>query len=648
MGALQELISLLRKIDPKNVLYKKKQLASIDKMDDDISKEAAKKAIEAAFKNKHNDYGRKLQLIKSCLYGVDIQPIAIQICKLRFFISLAVEQDSRQKDADNLGILALPNLETKFVAADTLLLLQKPGQATFEDDLIDNFLHQLRSIRNDYFNEHDPDKKRELRCADKKLREEASRALRKAGWSTEYCAAIEHDIYDQHNFVPWFDSAMLFGLKEGYDLVIGNPPYISLQANRSRLGKRYKGCGYYMYSSKGNIYPLFYERGFQLLKRGGLLCFITSNQWMRAIYGKGMREYLMQHTDPIRLMNLGGKIFADATVDTNILLVRNQGRASAKPIPADDLAGGASKNISECKFDEQIVASADEPWLILSTMEWSIKSKMEDVGTPLSDWCSIEIFKGIVTSCDEAFVLNKDKYNNLSEGLRREISEIAKPILRGKDIDRKYLPPSPEQFVLYLYRHFPLENSKSRDVATQAEQELVARYPHLYAYLSQHRPALERRSEVDKYEWYVLHRARDRDKLDKEKIVWPEIARYPRFAWVGGEVYPLGTLISMVGRDLQYLLGILNSRAVRQYLHYTATLLGEAYELMPQSIERIPVPSVEKAGEQGERIADLAKEAIKLTRAGKDVTQIEQEIDEEVFDLYGLNQQEKDYSMKSD
>lgn len=630
MGALQELISLLRKVDPLNLLYQKKQLASAGATDES-----------------NNDYNRKLQLIKSSLYGIDIQPIAIQICKLRFFISLIVEQGGKQKESDNLGILALPNLETKFVAADTLKSLQKPGQATFEDDVIDSYLHQLRIIRNNYFNEHDPNKKFKLRRDDKKLRANAAQELRKAGWSAESSTSIEHDIYNQHDFVPWFDPAMLFGLKEGYDLVIGNPPYISLLANKSLLGKRYKGCGYHVFSSRGDIYQLFYERSLQLLEQEGLLCFITSNQWMRATYGKKMRKYLSLTTNALRLINLGSKVFDAAAVDTNILLVRKNNGEGKGTIPAASLVGEENKDISRCKFDKQIIISADNSWLVLNAIEQSIKNKMESAGVPLLKWGSVDLFMGIATGCDKAFVIAQDKYNNLPEELRAEMATIVKPALFGKDIDIKYLCPSPKHLLLYFPRHFPFPEERARGVARQAEQEFAAKYPLLYAYLSEHRSALEKRSEADRHEWYELLRARDSDKLDRQKIVWPEIARIPKFAWASEEVYILGGVTAMVGRDLLYLLGVLNSRAVQRYIQYTAAFLGdEAYRLKPQFAGGVPVPLVAKAGKQAERITDLVKEAIKLTQAGKDITQIEQKIDEEVFVLYGLKQKEKNYLKK--
>jgi hypothetical protein len=129
MGILQRLVFILDKIDSKNECFKQQQLAKARSITNEVSKNTAVDAIEQVFseENKHNAYGKKLMLIENCIYGVDIQPIAIQICKLRFFISLTIEQTA-DKDKENYGIKALPNLETKFIVANTLLPLGKIGR----------------------------------------------------------------------------------------------------------------------------------------------------------------------------------------------------------------------------------------------------------------------------------------------------------------------------------------------------------------------------------------------------------------------------------------------------------------------------------------------------------------------------------------
>lgn len=281
-------------------------------------------------KNKTSHHELKLHLIEECIYGVDIQTIASQISKLRFFISLIVEQEAMDltKPEENYGILTLPNLETKFVAANTLIGMKKKKKGDFANSLftdprIDETKHQLMEVRKEHFYAKSAYKKKELRDKDAKLRTELSKLLQD---NNEFAPedAIQFsqwNPYDQNASSPFFDPEWMFGLEEGFDVVIGNPPYVQLQKESGRLAKLYQRCGYKTFAKTGDIYSLFYERGWQLLKNNGFLCYITSNKWMRAGYGERTRKFFTENTNPILLIDFAGqKIFESATVDTNILL----------------------------------------------------------------------------------------------------------------------------------------------------------------------------------------------------------------------------------------------------------------------------------------------------------------------------------------
>ena len=182
----------------------------------------------------------------------------------------------------------------------------------------------------------------------------------------------------------------MFGLTDGFDIVIGNPPYIQLQNNAGKLANLYEKSGYRTFERKGDIYCLFYERGHQLLKAGGHLCFITSNKWMRAGYGKKTRDFLAKNTNPILLIDFAGvKVFDSATVDTNILLFSqepNQHKTLCTCASKQDK--NSIKNLSV--FVQQNAVSnnfaTSDSWVILSPIERSIKRKIESIGTPLKDW----------------------------------------------------------------------------------------------------------------------------------------------------------------------------------------------------------------------------------------------------------------------
>jgi hypothetical protein len=279
-----------------------------------------------------NIYELKLHLIENCIYGVDIQSIAVQISKLRFFISLICEQ-TPDNTADNFGIKPLPNLETKLVAANTLCGLEKQDiqKNLFEDPQIEVTKKSLIEIRHLHFGADTAKKKKQYRSEDKTLREKLAKLLEENNdFAPEDAKQLAlWNPYDQNATSPFFDTEWMFGLKDGFDIVIGNPPYVQLQDNGGELAEKYsyskeeqkikkQESPYKTFARTGDIYCLFYEKGVQLLKSKGYLCFITSNKWMRAGYGEKTRKFFTEQTNPVLLIDLGPDIFESATVDVNI------------------------------------------------------------------------------------------------------------------------------------------------------------------------------------------------------------------------------------------------------------------------------------------------------------------------------------------
>jgi adenine-specific DNA-methyltransferase len=233
MGILQKLVYILSKLDPDNERWKQTQL---DKLDSAPMREA----LEADFANNDDDYGRKLYLIENCLYGVDIQSIATQVSKLRFFISLIVDQHI-DKTADNFGVRPLPNLETKFVTANTLIQLDKPDALGDLGEIadIDRLKKQLKRVRHALFTAKTPKTKNRYREEDKTLREQIASELQSNGWGGESAKALAHwDPYDQNASEDYFDPDWMLG-EEAFDIVIGNPPWgATLSKNHKAKLKR--------------------------------------------------------------------------------------------------------------------------------------------------------------------------------------------------------------------------------------------------------------------------------------------------------------------------------------------------------------------------------------------------------------------------
>ncbi|MYE54858.1 MAG: hypothetical protein F4X34_06655, partial [Chloroflexi bacterium] len=431
MSMLHKLTLALRRLDERNELWQALQkekaterAAAAFDIHDHEERDKELDEISATFEKYRADFGRKLYLIQNSIYGVDIQPVATQIAKLRFFISLAIEQQQDQ-DADNLGIRPLPNLETRFVAANTLLGLKEAdrqltlGQTAQVNDL----QRDINANRERHFHANTRDKKKDCRDEDKRLRQLLADALRDANFDAADAAKIAAwDPYDQNNGADWFDAEYMFGVSGGFDVVIGNPPYIQLQKDGGRLGKLYKDTGYLTFARTGDIYQLFLERGSTLLRpSSGLLAFITSNSWLKAEYGKTTRRYFAERHTPLQLLEMGKDVFESAIVDSSILLC-SEGTTAGKEtglIDAVDIESVAPANDSDETFPPashlwgQVRVAGDELWSILSLTEQSIMDKMNDVGTPLKEW-DIEINYGIKTGYNKAFIIDNQTYRDES------------------------------------------------------------------------------------------------------------------------------------------------------------------------------------------------------------------------------------------
>ena len=442
MGTLHKLVFILQKLDPHNEKWKQRQIETAGKIPDVQARESAIQAIERDFADNELDYGRKLYLIENCLYGVDIQPIACQIAKLRCFISLVCDQKIDRNEKDNHGIRPLPNLETKFVAADTLIGLpsQKGQMGFYQSENVLQLEEDLENVRRQHFAATTRKEKIKLQNQDKEYREQlVSELLRNASWGFDNADQVSTENYtrmlagwDPYNAAAvagFFDSKWMFGVADDFDVVIGNPPYIQLQKDGGNLADKYKGTGYETFVRSGDIYQLFYERGCGLLSEKGLLCYITSNKWMRAGYGERLRRFFLKK-NPLMLIDLGPDVFT-ATVDTNILLIQNADNQSALRAVTCDIA-----NIRE-KMEKEAVTLANltpDVWFIGSNAEISLKEKMERVGTPLKDW-DISIYRGVVTGHNDAFIVDNETKDALVKEDPRS-AEILKPILRGRDIKR--------------------------------------------------------------------------------------------------------------------------------------------------------------------------------------------------------------------
>ena len=701
MGMLQMLVHILSVVDPDNTYWqeivKKNAIdASTSTYQSNFSDKERKQRlqeIEDTFTKQINypDYTRKLYLIEQCIYGVDIQPIALQISKLRFFISLVIEQQTNGNKGDNYGIQPLPNLSTKFVCANTLLKpeVNKYGNILNFDKELKDLQDKLLAIRQKYFYAKRADKKKlaqddyaickqigllietniikpdtekiasmeqkikeclaeikkytkecwvdeevhigatlfeegsseirhydankvkrdeltkKIKACEKEIKTENSKQ-KPQGFDAAVQQLIDWDPYDVNVTSPFFSPEWMFAIDNGFDIVIGNPPYIQLQNNGGALGELYAPCGFDTFARIGDIYSLFYERGHQLLKAQGHLCFITSNKWMRAGYGEKTRQFFVEKCNPLLLIDFAGvKVFESATVDTNILLFSkapyNGKTISTVTKGADknslqNLSVFVQQNHTECKF------TADS-WVILSPIEQSIKNKIESVGTPLKDW-DINIYRGVLTGCNEAFIISTEKRDEIlsncqSDDERKRTAELIRPILRGRDIKR-YGYDWANLWLIYIPWHFPYQFDETiQGASDKAEQAFKKQYPAVYSHMLQFKEPLSKRNKAEtgiRYEWYAMQRwgAKYWEDFNKPKICYSEIVQSPQFYFDEKEHFmPEATTFIMTGENLSYLCALFNSSTIAYIFKrfYAGGGLGEnGYRYKKAFFVNLPIP----------------------------------------------------------
>jgi adenine-specific DNA-methyltransferase len=666
MGILHKLVFLLQKLDPKNEIWKEIQLERASKEADTVfraekDKQEREKLLEEINENfdesiNYPDYARKLYLIENCIYGVDIQPIAIQISKLRFFISLILDQKV-DKDKPNFGILTLPNLETKFVAANTLIGLDKPIQKSLRNPDIERLEQELKFLRHRYFRIKSRAEKIQLQNKDRELREKLKNALIGDGWNNEVAEKIvKFDIFDQNASADWFDPEWMFGISDGFDIVIGNPPYVrqeKIKAIKPILQKQ----NYEVFTSTADLYVYFYEKGYQVLREEGILAYITSNKWMRAKYGEKLRKFLKEKTAILKIVDFSGYRVFEQTVDTNILIFRKQKpfneyvfeflevKSNVKDMEKY-LTGGDWQTMYQSKL-------SDNAWTLGDENVLSLKEKIEKVGKPLKDW-DVKIYRGVLTGYNDAFIIDTETRNKIlanckDEEERKRTEEIIKPVLRGRDI-RKYYYKWAGLWVIYAYQGIDIQ-----------------KYPTLLTYLSQFQKQLKERTggaRWDKtktkilsipYKWYELQVDYHfiKQEFEKEKIVWQEIVREPSFAYDNSGMYVEATAFLMTGKNLKYIIGLLNSKPVAFFFKtfYAGGGLGEdGYRYKKAFLEQLPLPPITKENQPiVDQIIQKVEEILALTQSPdydtntekqKKVNQIQKEIDQLVYQIYNLTEEE--------
>ena len=513
---------------------------------------------------KINEAGIKKHIIQESIYGVDIDAGAVDIARLRFWLSLVVDEEKPQP---------LPNLDFKIMQGNSLLGIPY-------NSVIDvNANQKFEEYKEKYFEENNPEKK-------KKLKEKINYYIQKI-----LNTANEFSSYEINFDFKLFFSEVYHGDNNGFDIVIGNPPYVQLQKDGGKLAKQYEKLKYNTFERTGDIYSLFYEKGMQLLNEKGVLCYITSNKWMRANYGASTRQFFAEKTIPILLIDFANiQVFETATVDTNILILQNRPKTSkhqVKELFAVRLNNEFSLNEHILKdFVKQngyyMSSLNHNAWVVGEKDIYNIKEFIENQGKPLIDW-DIAINYGIKTGFTEAFIIpNKIKEQLIQEEAKS--AEILKPILRGKDISTWH----PNFDGLWLI------NSHNGVKSKGIERIDVERdYPAIFNWFLNYKDKLINRQDQGEH-WTNLRSCAYIDDFTKQKIIYREITQKFDFVYdLKGEFYFIDTAWMIIGEHLKYLTCIFNSQLFQYcFSDNFSDLGGSGRRLKKVFFQKIPVKTI--------------------------------------------------------
>lgn len=650
MGVLQKMIYVIKRLDPQNILWLEMVVQKFP--------EYLQNKMRQKLKNESWDYVRKIGIISDCIYGIDIQPIAIQISKLRFFISLLVDQ--REKPGmPNRGFDPLPNLDFKLIAANSLISAPKSettGIGLFVDQ-IDAFQENLKSLTSRYFSTYLPEEKKNLRekielLVENEVQEKVRRiekvyraddqriekALRETSRVTISRKERDVELWKsyarlfKHEAVEFFEIPYFFpNVSDGFDIIIGNPPYVSIQRleNTSEL----KNAKYETFENTGDLYSLFYEQGMNLLKDNGILCYITSNKWINANYGKSTRKYFATKTNPLILIDFAKvKIFESATVFVNILITEksnNKNQLLACAIQGDQLPKIDLREYFDLnKFELNDLN--DSIWKVSNSAANKINSIIEIVATPLNEWTDVQIFRGITSGLNEAFHID-EKGRSILLNKNPKNDEIIKPLLRGKDIKRWS----------YNFANCYILNTHNGLRNFLEPVNVVKDYPDVYNHLKGFLPFVQERQDQG-FHWTNLRDCAFLLEFEKPKIVWIEISDRANYAYDETGKFLTNSAYFMTGKHLKYILAVLNSKVADYYFfQITATIAGGRKRYTGQYVDQVPIPQIpEKDEEPFNKMVDyilILKENDHDQEARQACNYFESVLEAMVYELYFTN-----------
>ncbi|EAK5537383.1 class I SAM-dependent DNA methyltransferase [Campylobacter coli] len=646
----------------------------------------------------------KKDIIENNLFGVDINPNSCEITKLRLWIELLKHSFYQSFDDENYHDLkTLPNIDINIKCGNSLVSYFETGKSLSHYPNIKERINKYKRIVKDYKEGFYTDKNliaKEIKnlqesfknfCLKDKFNKEIKQLTNGANeYSKKYgdfLADEHHDekfksFFSKNMFEFSFDEKVatkefanlkkeydnIFNLEsnhpfewrfefpeildddgnfKGFDLIIGNPPYIrqeELKELKPHLAKNYK-----VYKGTSDIYTYFYELGFNVLKENGILSFITSNKYTRAGYGEALREFLLKNVKVLEYTDLNGiKVFDSATVDTSILCFE---KSKSKDNKFKYLAL-SNEILKTCAYDIGLYKDyaefsqnslSKESFTFSDENTSALKAKIERIGTPLKEWQGLNIYRGILTGYNEAFIITTEKRNEIlanckDEAEKERTAKLIRKMLRGRDIKR-YSYEWAGLWVINTHNGYKNQNGE------KVEAINIKHYPSLKKHFDEFYPQLEKRADKGLTP-YNLRNCAYIEEFEKEKIVYPCImAKEPCFSYETSFAFAMApaNIITSNSDILKYILAFLNSDFIYLMLRKFYMGGGIEGELKTNNLEKLPIPKINSKNQKlADELINLVDEILKAKEQDKNANtqELENKINSLVYKLYNLTEEE--------
>ncbi|ECQ1712339.1 TPA: Eco57I restriction-modification methylase domain-containing protein [Campylobacter jejuni] len=645
----------------------------------------------------------KKDIIENNLFGVDINPNSCEITKLRLWIELLKHSFYQSFDDENYHDLkTLPNIDINIKCGNSLVSYFETGKSLNHYPNIKERINKYKRIVKDYKEGFYTDKShinQEIKnlkisfknfCFVDKFKKEmkgfndkCEKYSKKYGnflavddenlkffvsanltlfdfdekEATKEFANLKKE-YDNifnlesnHPFEWRFEFPEILdddGNFKGFDLIIGNPPYIrqeELKELKPHLAKNYK-----VYKGTSDIYTYFYELGFNVLKDNGVLSYITSNKYTRAGYGEALREFLLKNVKVLEYTDLNGiKVFDSATVDTSILCFE---KSKSKDNKFKYLAL-SNEILKTCAYDIGLYKDfaefsqnslSKESFTFSDENTSALKAKIERIGTPLKEWYGLNINYGIKTGLNEAFIITTEKRNEIlanckDEAEKERTAKLIRKMLRGRDIKR-YSYEWAGLWVINTHNGYKNQNGE------KVEAINIEHYPSLKKHFDEFYPQLEKRADKGLTP-YNLRNCAYLDEFEKEKIVWNPVSGEYLFSYIKEHIFFNNSLFMMTLDvfSLKYILAFMNSNCYKWLITLKTNLIqtGSYAYGAKDKIERLPIPKINSKNEKlANELISLVDEILKAKEQDKNANtqELENKINSLVYKLYNLNEEE--------